>query len=136
MYLRSGFEGSNFTLDITNAVIATQCALHYTVMAASFAYLKPFLAAFDSNLGATVKLDTTMNLSGASARAGVSNQLKSGGSYTMKPLSQNVVTSQPDNRREDKRRQRDSSQDSNAPIIMKTQTFEVRSEIHRPGNDV
>ncbi len=30
--------------------------------------------------------------------------------------------------REERRRQRDSSQDSDAPIILKTQTFEVRTE--------
>jgi hypothetical protein len=131
MYLRSGFDGDDFTLDITNAVITTQCAMHYTVMAASFAYLKPFLSAFDSNLGATVKLDNATNGSYPSARQS-SNQLKSGGSYSLKPLSQNAANVTSQNEREIKRRQRNSSQDSNAPIIMKTQTYEVRSE-HMEG---
>lgn len=46
---------------LTNAIIATQVVLHYTTMAASFAYLKPFLRAFDSNLCATVKVDTVVS---------------------------------------------------------------------------
>ena len=131
MYLKSGFDSNDFTLGITNATISTQAAMHYTVMAASFAYLKPFLSAFDSNLGATVKLDTVMNTYGPSARQ-ASDRMKSAASYNLKPVSQTGVTSQPENRREERKRQRDSSQDSNAPIIMKTQTYEVRTEQMHP----
>ena len=132
--------------------------MHYTIMAASFAYLKPFLSAFNSDLGATVKLDTVMNTSGPSGGyAGgrqISNQLNSGGSYSMKPLSHNhsqsrghsqtraagIVTSQTAaeqmrREREERRRRGDSnSQDSNAPIILKTQTYEVRTEQMGNGN--
>lgn len=51
MYLRATFSpSSDFTFSITPAVICTQAAMHYTIMAASFAYLKPFLSAFDSNI--------------------------------------------------------------------------------------
>lgn len=136
MYLRSALSATDFTLAITSAIICTQCALHYTVMAASFAYLKPFLSAFDSNLGATVKLDTAYGSSNPTARQGESGQLKSGGSYNLRPLGNGRsntgvgVGSHVDRQgeREERRRQRDSSQDSNAPIIMKTQTYEVRTE--------
>jgi hypothetical protein len=136
MYLKSGLSASDFTLSITSAVICTQSALHYSVMAASFAYLKPFLSAFDSNLGATVKLDTVYGSSQPNGRVGESGQMKSGGSYSLRPLGNGrsnagvTVGSQTDRQgeRDDRRRQRDSSQDSNAPIIMKTQTYEVRTE--------
>ena len=116
--------------------------MHYTVMAASFAYLKPFLSAFDSNLCGTVKVDTAAQSSYPSLRNPQSNG-KSGGGYSLKPISNthshghpgagSMVTSQMGGdamrrERDERRRQRDSSQDSDAPIILKTQTFEVRTE--------
>jgi hypothetical protein len=62
IYLRKGLSiDKDTTFALTNAVIATQAVLHYTTMASSFAYLKPFLRAFDSNLGATVKVDTVVS---------------------------------------------------------------------------
>lgn len=85
-YLRIGLETSDDTVfALTNAIIATQIVLHYTTMAASFAYLKPFLRAFDSNLGGTVKFDATVSASyvhnGWSGRAG-SNGEERGNSHT------------------------------------------------------
>lgn len=62
IYLRRGLDADQDPqFSLTNAIIATQVILHYTTMAASFAYLKPFLRAFDSNLGATVKVDTVVS---------------------------------------------------------------------------
>lgn len=62
IYLRQGLfvdaEGDDPQFYLTNAVIATQVVLHYTTMAASFAYLKPFLRVFDSKMGATIEVDT------------------------------------------------------------------------------
>lgn len=61
-YLDSGIESTSDPLfALVDAVCATQAVLHYTTMAASFAYLKPFLRAFDSNFSATVKVDTVVS---------------------------------------------------------------------------
>lgn len=62
IYLRNGLSADKDTIfALTNAIIATQVVLYYTTMASSLAYLKPFLRAFDSNLGATVKVDTVVS---------------------------------------------------------------------------
>lgn len=62
VYLREGLSDDKDTIfALTKAVIATQVVLYYTTMASSLAYLKPFLRAFDSNLGATVKVDTVVS---------------------------------------------------------------------------
>lgn len=61
VHLKRGLESTQDALfAMSGAIAATQAVLHYTTMAASFAYLKPFLRAFDSNLGATVKVDNTV----------------------------------------------------------------------------
>lgn len=106
---------------MTKATIATQTALHYTVMAASFAYLKPFLSIFDSNLGATIKLDTVVSTSHQ-------QHFNSQGSYSLAPVSRTVVHVQQRTLGNERNNVRSSSSDSHAPIILKTQTFEVRSE--------
>lgn len=61
IYLKSDLQKSDPTFSLVYATITAQAVLHYTTMAASFAYLKPFLRAFDSNLGATVKVDTVVS---------------------------------------------------------------------------
>lgn len=61
-YLNEGLLSKSDPLfDLINAAVVTQTVLHYTTMAASFAYLKPFLRAFDSNFSATVKVDTIVS---------------------------------------------------------------------------
>lgn len=73
-YLDTALTGDSSLFGITNAVITTQVVLHYTIMSGSFAYLKPFLSVFDSQLCATVKLDTmqSYNSSAESRYASVS----------------------------------------------------------------
>ena len=62
LYLRKGKNNTSDPLfALVDAVCATQVVLHHTTMAASFAYLKPFLRAFDSNFSATVKVDTVVS---------------------------------------------------------------------------
>lgn len=61
MYLKSDLQKPDPTFSLVYTVITAQAVLHYTTMAASFAYLKPFLRAFDSNMGATVKVDTVVS---------------------------------------------------------------------------
>lgn len=61
-YLQKGLHSSDDTLfALTDTYISAQAVLHYTTIAASFAYIKPFLRSFDSNLGATVKVDTVVS---------------------------------------------------------------------------
>ena len=43
-YLYNAFRSSDYLFEVTNAVVATQCVLHFAVMSTSFFYLKPFLA--------------------------------------------------------------------------------------------
>lgn len=82
------------TFGLVNSTIATQVVLHYTVMAASFAYLKPFLAVFDSNLCATVKFDQSRSYNSSSQSRGGSvsaGRLKSevgANTYQMSNLEQ------------------------------------------------
>jgi len=110
-----------------NALIATQFVLHYTIMATSFAYLKPFLSTFDSNFGATIKLDASTV---SSYHQGSKNQ---GNSYLMKPMSRSDAANESTTRRatdaDETRRDRNSSQDSNAPIIVKIQNFQMHTEL-------
>ena len=61
VYLKTNLQDPDPTFSLLYAVVAAQAVLHYTTMAASFAYLKPFLRAFDSNMGATVKVDTIVS---------------------------------------------------------------------------
>lgn len=125
VYLRQGLNSSDYTFGLVNAIIATQFVLHYTIMAASFGYLKPFLSAFDSNLGATVNLETV------AASQYVSGSQNKGNSYMMKSMSRSDETNEsrtPRTATDESRRDRNSSQDSNAPIIVKTQTFQVYTE--------
>jgi hypothetical protein len=124
-YLHEAFSShANFTFSMTNSVITTQSALHFAVIAASFAYLKPFLSFFDSGLGATVKLDT-VNLNSYprqhSKTGGSGYAVKSSGGRSGRVIS----TVEPEKGGENVRT---SSQDSKTPIIMKTQTYEVRYE--------
>lgn len=61
-YLQKGLQASEDTLfALTDTYVSAQAVLHYTTIAASFAYIKPFLRSFDSNLGATVKVDTVVS---------------------------------------------------------------------------
>lgn len=61
-YLQKGLHSLSDTLfALTDTYISAQAVLHYTTIAASFAYIKPFLRSFDSNLGATVKVDTVIS---------------------------------------------------------------------------
>lgn len=125
IYLRQGLDRPDYTFGMVNAIIATQFVLHYTVMAASFGYLKPFLSAFDSNLGATVKLGTV------AASQYLSGSQTKGNSYMMKTMSRTDKTNEsrtPTAVADEPRRDRESSQDSDAPIIVKTRTFQVHTE--------
>lgn len=61
-YINRGLHADNDALfALADAYIAAQAVLHYTTIASSFAYVRPFLRAFDSNLGATVKVDTVVS---------------------------------------------------------------------------
>lgn len=69
-YLQEDLYASDQIFGLLNSAIVTQVVLHYTVMAASFAYLKPFLAVFDSNLCATVKFDQSRSYNSSSQSRG------------------------------------------------------------------
>lgn len=126
VYLQQTLDKADYMFGMVNAIIATQCVLHYTVMAASFSYLKPFLSAFDSNFGATVNLDT---VAGSQYAPGSRNK---GKSYMMKSMSRSDKVDELRTPRaadiDETRRNRTSSQDSKAPIIVKTRTFQVYTE--------
>jgi hypothetical protein len=49
--LKTFFESSDPSFAATNVTFVTIVVVHYTVLAASFAHLEPFLRAFNSNSG-------------------------------------------------------------------------------------
>lgn len=117
-YLRRAFHSSDYSIEATGAIIATQCVLHYSVMSASFSYLKPFLAAFDSNFGATIKLDTL-----AAAHSAQATKESGGGRKQWHSERHTATATQGDLDLNQLRR--NNSQDSKAPIIFKTQSYRV-----------
>src|SRR5205823_4802840 len=56
--MRKDLPSLNATFTSTGMVIATQVAMHYTVMAATFPCMRAFLQAFNSGLGATTGMTT------------------------------------------------------------------------------
>ncbi|KAK3705217.1 hypothetical protein LTR37_013378 [Vermiconidia calcicola] len=116
IYLQIAFDSNDFELKASGSVLATQCALHYSIMSASFSYLKTFLAAFDSNLGASIKLETVVATRSGDRTidTGSGNRpTRTAAGYT------NAERGQPP---------RSVSEDSKAPIIFKTQTYRVEAE--------
>lgn len=124
-YLEIAFKSNDYLFTITGAIIATQCALHYSVMSTSFFYLKPFLAAFNSNLGASTKLDTVVAMRSSERRDG-----SQGNSKPWHTALQTAVQTVPpiEAERDRENLQRSNSVDSNAPIIWKTQSYRVEVE--------
>lgn len=55
-FLRHRAAGRDAAFDTTNAVVSTQVAVHFSVMAATFPCLRQFLQALDSSLGATTRI--------------------------------------------------------------------------------
>lgn len=64
LYLQTVLADPDATYSSVNLIIVTMVVLHYSLMAATFPCLKPFLAAFDKELMHTSKL--TSPLGGAS----------------------------------------------------------------------
>ncbi|KAK3680943.1 hypothetical protein LTR37_021016 [Vermiconidia calcicola] len=116
IYLQRAFASNDFELKALGSVLATQCALHYSIMSAPFSYLKSFLAAFDSNLGASIKLETVF----ATRSGDRTTDTSSGSRHTT--IAASHANSEP------VQRPRTSSEDSKAPIIFKTQTYRVEVE--------
>lgn len=113
-------------------------------MAASFAYLKPFLRAFNSNLGATTMMDSegvyatrkssNYALDTVRSTASVSHAPRqterAQRPQANEPVPQNrSMIRQPVNSGQGPNASPPASVSSQAPIIMKTQTWEVRSEL-------
>ena len=118
LYFQTPSEANDYSLGATGLVIATQCAMHYSVMSASFSYLQPFLAAFDSNLGASTKLDTVVATRSSERRKGTGASISRG--HTTASVQRNAEPSH--------LTKRPSSEDSKAPIIMKTTSYRVEVE--------
>lgn len=60
IYLKGVLADSDVTYNSVNLIIVTLVVLHYSLMAATFPCLKPFLAAFDKELLDTSKLQSPM----------------------------------------------------------------------------
>ena len=150
------------TFDATNVTITTLVVLHYSLMAASFTYLKPFLRAFDSNLGATTKMDTSLSTSRVTALGSMSSTIvvkpdptshqstpldahrhdpKSPHallSLPIKGIEKGIMDGHPDGHKQSEKSVEKQSKgkwwrhsvslDPKAPVIVKTQTFEVHWE--------
>lgn len=124
-YLDTAFRSNDYLFAITSTITATQCALHYSVMSTSFFYLKPFLAAFDSNLGASTKLDTVVATRSSERRDGSQGNGKSW-QTAVHTAVQTVPPIQAERDRDNL--QRSDSVDSDAPIIWKTHSYRVDVE--------
>lgn len=87
-------------------------------MSASFSYLKPFLAAFDSNLGASNRLDTVVATRSSERRqaTGASSGHGRGERKSQKVDAESLAAI------------RETSEDSKAPIIYKTTSYRVEVE--------
>lgn len=126
-HLNIAFHSADYTFAAVSAVIATQCNMHYSIISASLSYLKPFLAAFDSNLGASTKLETIV-ATRSSGRRGKSHTGAGGSSGHRRMRNdarQATVTSELG---EASTLRREDSEDSEAPIILKTTTYTVDVE--------
>lgn len=121
-YLNTAFRSNDYLFRITGAIIATQCVLHYSIMSTSFFYLKPFLAAFDSNLGASTKLNTVVATRSSERRDGSQGNSKSW--HTAAHTADQIVP-QIQAERDRDTMQRSNSGDSDAPIMWKTQSYRV-----------
>ncbi|KAK6437724.1 hypothetical protein LTR95_006080 [Oleoguttula sp. CCFEE 5521] len=126
-YLRSAFNSNDFIFGATSAIISAQCVIHYSVISASLTYLKPFLAAFDSNLGASTKLETVV---ATRSRDFKKNMTDSGGHRggTREVVSRTYAEIERDHPR------KNNSQDSDAPIILKTVSYRVEVEGAQAAN--
>lgn len=118
-YLDDAFRSSDYFFDMTDAVVATQCVLHYSVMSTSFFYLKPFLAAFDSNLGASTKLDTVVATRSSERRDGAGNS----GSHPSVRANSKVQASS-----EVERLPSNGTESSKAPMIWTSRSYSVHYE--------
>ena len=106
------------------AVIATQCNMHYSIMSASLSYLKPFLAAFDSNFGASTKLDTIVATRSSERRGKSQTGNEESSSHWRSRNGTGQTTTTPE-LGEAPMARREDSEDSEAPIILKTTTYTV-----------
>ncbi|KAF2170387.1 hypothetical protein M409DRAFT_19210 [Zasmidium cellare ATCC 36951] len=128
-YLHAAFVSDDYLFTVTGAILATQCALHYSVMSTSFFYLKPFLAAFNSNLGASTKLDTVVATRSSGRRDGSQSNSNSNNKSWHTAVQTAVQTVPPvQAERELEDLHRSNSVDSNAPIIWKTRSYRVDVE--------
>lgn len=119
VFLRTALHSSDYSLNAAKAVIAMQCVMHYTTMSASFSYLMPFLAAFDSNLGASTKLDTMV-----ATRSSERRDNTAGSSGHWRAVEQKAPGIRQDGGSM-QQRPREDSVDSKAPIIVKTTSYRV-----------
>lgn len=110
-----------------SAVIATQCNMHYSIMSASLLYLKFFLTAFDSNFGASTKLETIV-ATRSSERRGKSHTGGGGSSGHWRSRNDTRQATATPELGEAPIVRREGSEDSEAPIILKTTTYTVEVE--------
>ncbi|KAK4495084.1 hypothetical protein PRZ48_013411 [Zasmidium cellare] len=127
-YLHNAFYSDDYLFTVTGAILASQCALHYSVMSTSFFYLKPFLAAFNSNLGASTKLDTVVATRSSERRGGSHGNSNSNKSWQTAVQTAVQVAPPVQAERERENLHRSNSVDSDAPIIWKTRSYRVEVE--------
>lgn len=120
LYLfNDAIQSSDYFLDASSAVISMQVAMHYSTMSASLSYLQPFLLAFDSNLGASTKIETVVG-----ARSSNRQKYAAGsGRWSSNGRNQRSDAQCDDNIAA--LRERENSEDSKAPIILKTTSVQV-----------
>jgi hypothetical protein len=88
---RRDLPSSDATFTSTGVVIATQVALHYTVMAATFPCMRAFLQAFNSGLGATTGLTTAAVYDSDAYAKGSKNETnKSGTAYALESFDRDI----------------------------------------------
>ena len=135
-YLNQLSTASDPTYQGVNLVITTQIVLHYTLMAATFPCMKPFLAAFDKELWHASHLEPTVGISFLRSRKTNDNKGYVLHSIDKEPntsastkLSSHGGSTRTDIERAPHVAERSANADSSGPmIIRKTQEWEVRHE--------
>jgi hypothetical protein len=56
-YLSDAITGPDPTIDSVNSIITTQIVMHFSIMAATIPCIRPFLRAFDSGMGYSVRME-------------------------------------------------------------------------------
>lgn len=129
-------SASDPTYQGVNLVITTQIVLHYTLMAATFPCMKPFLAAFDKELWHASNLEPTVGISFLRSRQTHDNKGYVLHSIDKEPntsastkLSSHGGSTRTDIERVPHVSERPAEAVSSGPmIIRKTQEWEVRHE--------